>query len=165
MAKLEEEAGIEEVADLRLVSKDWHAAFREYPCQFTHSVQGPDTQRLLAIQPNISSLTMMCRHQNTVDLGPLAAATHLTTLSLNGTTFKNGDEYLEPLVKLSKLPSTLLTLDLDSVFASPAYCEKLPCTSLTKLLFTGQQNTCSEIVLLLQQLPGLRVNHHFPLWL
>lgn len=158
MAKLEELAGIEEVADLCFVAKAWRAAFIEYSSSHEHCVGGSQLEGLLKMQPKLTGLRIHSYKQHALKLKSLTAAPHLTQLRLCGSTYKNSNNhYLEPLVKLNKLPPTLIKLGLDAVYADPAYFQDLKSTSLTSLSFAGQQNEDTEVLDLLQLLPKLKV--------
>ena len=158
MEKLEDSGDLRDVSDMRLVTKAWHTAFKEYPTDYDFGADEASLEQLLAIKPNLSKLELMNTRQHKVQLGLLTAASSLTSLHITGNTWTDiANQALQPLVKLNKLPPSLQVLNLDSVYIHPAYVSKLVCTNLTDLSFSGQQNNGNNVVELLTHLPKLEV--------
>ena len=168
MAKVEDLAGIEDVADMRLVTKAWRAAFQDYSSSHGHFIVSSQLEDLLALQPKLTSLKITAEKPHTIKLNPLTTAQHLTSLDLIGSTYQNErKKVMEPRVKLDKLPPGLRKLALDAVYIDPDHFQNLKCTEITGLVFCGQQNEASEVLLLLEQLPKLQVVLHpriFEIW-
>lgn len=161
MGHLEGQGDLQDVLAMRLVAKEWHAAFREYPTSYNFLAGPDDLQKWLNFKSNMSSLQVHSQLDHTVKLNPLQTASSLTSLIIRGNIFHDSQKRsLQPLVKLSKLPSSLRCLILNSVYADPAYFSKLACTALTNLTLHTQQNTEVEIVELLYHLPLLQVVTH-----
>ena len=161
LGKLASSIGSSNMAAVRLVSRSWHRAFREYPWQeYTNVSSSIQMEKICRVRPCMVSLYVESKRLGTIKLDCLSSLCHLTSLRLHGRAFHrfDKDEYIETCVELGYLPSALKRLEMDSVYVDPGTLSSLHCPSLTHLEFAWEQNEDPEIAELLHCLPSLKVH-------
>ena len=151
--------GSSRMAAVRLVSRSWHKAFREYPWQESIVVSSSiQMEKTCQVRPGMVLLEVESKRLGTIKLDCLSSLCHLTNLKLLGEAFNDiDDQYVETCVELGYLPSALKKLDMDTVYVDPGSLSSLHCPSLTYLAFAWEQNEDPEIAELLCCLPSLKV--------
>ena len=158
MENLEDMGDLRDVLIMRSVAKAWHTAFRDYYTAYDFVIPTHRLPQFMDIKPNVESLDTSGNYDHTIKLNPLMAAPNLASLIVNGNTFQDASKrVLQPRVKLSKLPPSLRFLNLNAVYADPAYFPKIAFTDLRSLGLFSRQNTNEDTVDLLRHLPALEV--------
>lgn len=143
------------LAVMRLVSKSWHAAVREYPAVLGWSVDElEDVSELCALMPSMSGIQAISE-QNEIDLQPLSACSQLTDVSLIGEPKMTSDVVY---VDLSNVPLSVRSLAMNCVDFSGPTLSSDSSLNITNLDICDSQNDVEDVSSLLEDLPGLQVS-------
>ena len=158
ISKLDAIGGSNTIVDLRMVSKSWNAAVKEYPMTKTfHVTKVGDLRKLCKIIPNPRELTVT-RQELKLNLRPLASLTSLTKVSIAGIEYAWSDGLRQLYARLSNLPSSLRMLQLTHVDLPPRCLRDLQCTDLRFLSLQMVPQGDFDAWKMLRQLPVLEVN-------
>ena len=139
ISKLEYEGCEESVANMRLVSKAWNAAVRNYPGKLkdVQIREQRDIEDLCKAMPNMTGLEISSAEEH-IKFGPLASLTGLTNLGIEA-----GEKELH--LDLSDLPISLRKLQLKAAYVSQNCHEALKCVSLESFTLAFGKDSNSEI--------------------
>lgn len=157
ISKLEDEGCEESVANMRLVSKAWNAAVRNYPGKLkdVQIREHCDIEDLCKAMPNMTGLEISSAEEH-LDFGPLASLNGLTNLVIEA-----GEKELH--LDLSDLPSSIRKLQLKAAYVSQHCHKALKCVSPQSSTLAFGEDSNSEIWKLLGQVPKLQVGSQSPI--
>ncbi len=157
MQKLDNFGGLDAVLPVRLVSRAWHAAFKQFPGTATCKIdRHNDASAVCSIMPAMSSIEVRVE-ENRLDLHQLYDCSNLRALSISKVNRKFPDEH--PLtICLAQLPQKIQSLELwgAKMSAPPDHG-----SALTKVSLCCAISTPKEIWKSLQGLPQLKVLHSY----
>ena len=161
MRQIEMECGIKCVLTLRLVSKAWHDAFKNYPAAVACIHPFDDLETISHIMPSVASLQIYEKSGHGVDLNPVSRCTQLTRIDFNNTSMSSAS------VDLACLPASLTEINMMYFRVDPTCLHDLQCSHLTKLDCRNGDSPALEIWTLLQNLPHLKASPpaHSTSWL
>lgn len=155
LKKLEAHGYMRFLAVMRLVSKSWRAAVREYPAILGWSVDKlEDVSRLCALMPSMSVIQASSEGRE-INLQPLSACSQLTLVCLIGEPKMPSDVVC---VDLAKLPASAKFVEMVDVKFSNSIFGSSSNPNVTQLNIVNSQNEVEDISLLLGDLPGLQVS-------
>ena len=155
MRILEKARGLRAILNMRLVSKSWHAAFKDYPGAAMCTInEHSDLSEMCGIMPAMSQLEIRVEGQQ-LELGHLQACTNLRSLSI---TRMNRGWYLDYgvlVICLNSFTNTVESLELSGV-----RMKALPSqgSALTKLALHSACNTPREFWKMIVGLPQIKVS-------
>lgn len=149
----------ETTANMRLVSKAWHAAVREHPMspKPIEINSAGDVGDLCEMMPNMPELVLRSEGES-INLRPLSGLSRLTHLRLTGS--DSSQECKEPAelrAKISDLPSSLRVLQLWYIDVCTHNLKSLAFVSLKILSFRFRWLSHPAVWKLLKHLPNLEV--------
>lgn len=154
MRVLERARGLRAILSMRLVSKSWHAAFKDYPGAAMCTInEHSDLSEMCGIMPAMSQLEIRVEGQQ-LELGHLQACTNLRSLSI--TCMNRGYQGYEKLIIcLDSITNTVESLELWGV-----RMQALPSqgSALTKLALHSACNTPREFWKMIVGLPQIKVS-------
>lgn len=160
MQKLAAEFGMTSLFPLRLVSKAWNDAFKDYSGDSRIIIEGEsDLQRLITIMPNTSSLLISISSGSVeVSLSPLKECRQLTGLQLS---YDSTEQHSEgTFMGIDSLPTTLKALSLRRAYAPPESFAEANFPAVTTLDYLIPRHRDGETCIvseLLQRMPSLKV--------
>ena len=146
----------ESLAELRLVSKSWHAAFKEHAAKpEIWLIQGQPNalKRLCDLHPNMLDLTVRTSHPD-ISLLPIEGCSHLTSLNVQGDCCVSDVDEVN--LNLAFVPPSVTRLKLDEVSLAGTCFDDLKCLHLTSLDWMGIRRL-ADMYALLPLLPALEV--------
>ena len=148
-------AGLHAKLILRLVSKWWEEAARQYTGKvYTAPQRQTDLRGLIKILPQIRELLVKSRIAQHIE--PVSALTQLSSLSISRSEARWCEREGGPL-DMSLMPMGLVELKVSEYGVDPNSFQNLSSMRLTSLELASVQNSPTEICKLMECFPGLQV--------